>query len=295
MPNITKPCPSCQQSFTTAASKQQKFCSRKCMALIWTTQRQRVCQSCGVSFTVKSPSVPGIYCSNRCVADANSKAHRVVFNCKQCSKESSIIRYRDGRNGGGQFCSNACRLEWAKAGRWEADCEQCGSRFTVLGYRYKARFCSNKCRTTSKSAIRNYRLAHDWQCTECQSEYRAGHQSCKRCLSKRGRLKSKQRVIQHYGGKCACCGESRIEFMCIDHANNNGNVHRKAYFEATGLKLGGTRLYNWLWRSGYPEGFRVLCFNCNCARGIFGYCPHEKENDVSTISKSASCLGQDAD
>jgi hypothetical protein len=32
----------------------------------------------------------------------------------------------------------------------------------------------------------------------------------------------------------------------------------------------------WLKRNGYPKGFRVLCHNCNSARGLYGYCPHKR-------------------
>ena len=31
-------------------------------------------------------------------------------------------------------------------------------------------------------------------------------------------------------------------------------------------------------RQGFPEGkYTVLCFNCNCAKGAFGECPHNKK------------------
>mgnify|MGYP001568273127 CR=1 FL=1 len=36
----------------------------------------------------------------------------------------------------------------------------------------------------------------------------------------------------------------------------------------------GSAFYRWLKQQGYPPGIRVLCFNCNCALGLFGYCPH---------------------
>jgi hypothetical protein len=27
-------------------------------------------------------------------------------------------------------------------------------------------------------------------------------------------------------------------------------------------------------RNGFPDGYRVLCHNCNMALGQYGYCPH---------------------
>lgn len=87
----------------------------------------------------------------------------------------------------------------------------------------------------------------------------------------KSRKKCKSEVLEHYGGKCACCGESHVEFLAIDHIDGGGNEHRK--------KLGksGTTFYFWLRKQGFPDGYRVLCHNCNQSRGYFGYCPHEKK------------------
>ena len=65
--------------------------------------------------------------------------------------------------------------------------------------------------------------------------------------------------------KCSCCGESHIEFLTIDHMNGGGYEHRKK------IK---TSIYQWLKKNNYPEGYRVLCMNCNFSIGMYGYCPH---------------------
>ncbi len=38
----------------------------------------------------------------------------------------------------------------------------------------------------------------------------------------------------------------------------------------------GAHLYRWLRNQGWPQGFRILCHNCNMARGFYGRCPHEQ-------------------
>jgi hypothetical protein len=76
-------------------------------------------------------------------------------------------------------------------------------------------------------------------------------------------------VLSHYSGgeiKCACCGETNLEFLTIDHINGGGSKFRKS--------KPGTSIYYWLKKSGFPEGHRVLCQNCNAALGHYGYCPH---------------------
>ena len=82
------------------------------------------------------------------------------------------------------------------------------------------------------------------------------------------RLRQKKIVFNHYNNKCACCGEHHFEFLQVDHINGGGIEHRKII---------NTRIYSWLINNNFPEGFRLLCSNCNWARGIYGYCPHERE------------------
>lgn len=94
-------------------------------------------------------------------------------------------------------------------------------------------------------------------------------------------LSCKQKVIEAYGGKCACCSESTIEFLTIDHINNDGAEDRKA----NGNKLGG-KLYRWLIKNNFPQGmYQILCYNCNCAKGFFGYCPHNKPDIIVRVSR----------
>lgn len=88
------------------------------------------------------------------------------------------------------------------------------------------------------------------------------------------RLKNRYRqlraeALRKYGELCACCGESRYEFLVIDHVLGGGTAHRKRLRKRT--------IYAWLKENGYPPGFRVLCVNCNHSLGLYGYCPHSVE------------------
>jgi hypothetical protein len=77
-------------------------------------------------------------------------------------------------------------------------------------------------------------------------------------------------ALYHYGGnppKCACCGESRYEFLTFDHIHGGGLKHLKS--------INTRRLGVWLVKNNFPEGFRVLCMSCNFALGHFGFCPHQ--------------------
>lgn len=65
----------------------------------------------------------------------------------------------------------------------------------------------------------------------------------------------KSQVLNHYIPTCACCGEKQLEFLTIDHLHGNGNIHRK--------KMTKPNIYEYLVKNNYPEGFQILCFNCN--------------------------------
>ena len=67
----------------------------------------------------------------------------------------------------------------------------------------------------------------------------------------------KLEMIATYGGRCVICGESRWEFLTIDHINGGGTQHRASV---------NGNLYSWLRRKGWPrDKYQLLCFNCNCS------------------------------
>jgi hypothetical protein len=77
-------------------------------------------------------------------------------------------------------------------------------------------------------------------------------------------------VIEHYGGKCFCCGEEIYEFLAIDHVYGTTKVTRMV----------GAELYRFILKNNFPADFRVSCHNCNMSRGVYGYCPHQKLRDL---------------
>jgi predicted transcriptional regulator len=96
---------------------------------------------------------------------------------------------------------------------------------------------------------------------------------------RRRRLKIKLDVINGYGGKCACCGEIRVDFLTIDHINNDGKEDRKKFGRSA------NKLYRWLIANNFPEGYQILCMNCNFSKYLNkGKCIHqiEKEQEIET-------------
>lgn len=93
---------------------------------------------------------------------------------------------------------------------------------------------------------------------------------------KKYHLRLRMQVIEGYGGICACCGEAEPLFLAIDHVNGGGHKERKE------KRLAATNLLRHLIKSDFPPEYRLLCHNCNMARGIYGFCPHEElRNEIA--------------
>lgn len=110
-----------------------------------------------------------------------------------------------------------------------------------------------------------------------QREWRSRNPEKSRGYHKVYRDRARYRALVAYGGDppaCACCGESRTIFLCLDHVGGGGNEHRRQNPNASGAYLATS-----LSRLGWPPGYRVLCWNCNFAVQ-FGQCPHQKESQM---------------
>lgn len=114
-------------------------------------------------------------------------------------------------------------------------------------------------------------MSDRWVCGVCGASYVpiGGNQKyCWSCLSEtstslRTRQHFKLKVISYYSnGKvcCAICGNADINLLSIDHINGGVGRYRK--------EGSGQALYHFLANHNYPEGFQVLCLNCNRAKSI---------------------------
>ena len=74
------------------------------------------------------------------------------------------------------------------------------------------------------------------------------------------REKIRREVISYYSQgefRCAKCLELEYTFLCIDHLKNDGFLLQGKKYRA------GMSLYRWLIKNDLPDGFQVLCHNCN--------------------------------
>lgn len=133
---------------------------------------------------------------------------------------------------------------------------------------------------------RQYRIKNLEECRERERRYYAENRdkrlAYQRTIPKevwqdknqKFRDKTKYDLYEYYGNKCACCGETEMKFLSIDHVNGGGNKHRKNF--CGGSSIG---LMIEIKRRGYPPEFQLLCMNCNSGKyRNGGVCPH-KERD----------------
>ena len=101
---------------------------------------------------------------------------------------------------------------------------------------------------------------------------------------KKGKIKARKIIIDHYSnGKncCACCNEKIYEFLTFDHLNREGTKHRKT--------IARYNICIWLIQNNLPEGFQILCYNCNAAKQFNHGCPH-KQQMIHVIPPDSRCV-----
>jgi hypothetical protein len=192
----------------------------------------------------------------------------------------------------------------ARSGRYRGYCKACETK--AKGVREGYRFCfgCDRARPMDSFAIyrRGLKVYRRHECFECLRRRHNGYYLRDReqrldsarkryaakpfrgwtperraqlnAANKRRRREDRETVLWHYGAECSCCGETELMFLTMDHVNDDGAEHRR--------QVPPDKLYRWIIKSGFPDSFRVLCYNCNCGRSRNGgECPHASEQHSS--------------
>ena len=143
----------------------------------------------------------------------------------------------------------------------------CGANRPAMPGRTRCERCTAMLSAAAKK--RNDKLRKAGLCTSCKKPTGEG-KYCRPCLTRKSELlqEDRKKAMDAYGGPiCACCGETELVFLCIDHIENDGSSHRKTFKGS---------IYRWLRKNKYPPGFQVLCHNCNWGKSHNGgICPHD--------------------
>lgn len=167
------------------------------------------------------------------------------------------------------------------------ECRQCGQRKKIKNFRISRvvknkkyrRYVCNECmdasaiqwRKQNSQKVKQYNqeryLANKELHIQRAIEWKNKNAEQVRDRTKKWYWKLRSDVFSAYGNKCACCGETELLFLSIDHID--GQSYKIS-------PLSGQKLYKFLRENNYPEGFQILCHNCNQGkRANRGICPHQ--------------------
>lgn len=170
---------------------------------------------------------------------------RICTNCKNTKPKSAFGKNEkmpDGIKHECAQCSSKRHAEWYKKNRSSVQMKHTAYR------------------SAHKKEIKKYKSA--WMLHGGKEKHRSWYVEY--------RLAKRLLVLGHYTGgtmRCQCpgCRVRGQQFLTIDHLEKDGSNHRK--------KVGhGVLFYLWIIRNRFPKYLRVLCWNCNCASGMYGAC-----------------------
>lgn len=185
--------------------------------------------------------------------------------CTKCKQEKTKDSFQESLHRGKRKAKAQCKQceshknkERYNKRKREGICVRCGKNPPEQGV-IECRRCKDRYKKNIISNLNN-------PCSKCGAIPRIKYSSW--CSSCHIAYKRKRRLLVYeaYGGiKCNCCGEDEELFLSIDHVNNDG------YKEG----LNSQQLVDKLIRENFPEGYQILCRNCNYGKHLNGgTCPH---------------------
>jgi hypothetical protein len=96
---------------------------------------------------------------------------------------------------------------------------------------------------------------------------REGYKKNKNQRTREVRALLRLEILSYYSNGaivCSCCGYGDVRALDLDHIKNDGGSHRKAI----GRRGATYEIYAQLKREGFPEGYQVLCRNCNWIKEV---------------------------
>lgn len=168
--------------------------------------------------------------------------------CKKIKKKNQFNKRDDGAAG----------LKWA--------CKECqkNKRIESDSKRYsKLRIDKNwvmKSRASNQASYRKLMATNPEKHKLKSNLWRIQNPDRFKAMQFKSRLKRKIDVLMAYSNSspaCKNCGIDDVDVLTIDHIDGGGSKHRRY------LKETGKEFYLELKKAGYPNGYQVLCHNCN--------------------------------
>ena len=133
----------------------------------------------------------------------------------------------------------------------------------TLSKRIHYKKCS-KCKQVFPRTIEFFRWRSDRNefrasCRFCDKQHYKDNRKTYLARNNRWHLNFKKKILRHYSPdlKCQMCGFDDIRALSLDHIDGGGNEHRRQIDVHSGAMF-----YRWIRDNNFPEGYQVLCMNC---------------------------------
>lgn len=149
---------------------------------------------------------------------------------------------------------------------------------SARGRQYRSHTCLVCFRVAHAAKERKRRAANPERYRQSHRAWYDGHREQAADAKKRSHRKLKDQVFGAYGGYlCTCCGETEPSMLTIDHINGDGAAHRKRVSRTKHYgSMTSVTVYHLLRDQGFPDGYQVLCYNCNISKHRNGnVCGHQ--------------------
>lgn len=203
--------------------------------------------------------------------------------CSQCGEEKALSEFYFNK----------------RFGREVAACKGCSAKAKkayALKNSEKLKVVARKWQKANPERVRaaqdRWRAKNPGLAAQRTAEWRAKNRERALGAQRLANRKLKDAAYAAYGGyRCSCpgCKETIEAFLSLDHVNNDGAEHRKA--------VDRRKIYKWLAQNNYPDGFQVLCMNCNFGKARNGgICPHltQRSEGPSTIPRGSTAKRPEA-
>lgn len=149
-------------------------------------------------------------------------------------------------------------------------CSKCGVELTDMNWTPSAKARNMRfCKSCKAEYDKIYAVKYKSRRILVMRKYRARNRERLNAQTNEFRRKIKIEVLAHYSGtnppQCVnLFGEhlvpyTNLDALSIDHVNGCGKQHRKEVKRD---------FYVWLKRNGFPDGYQVLCMNCQFIKKI---------------------------
>jgi len=204
--------------------------------------------------------------------------------CNQIKKIDQFyvdLKLKNGRTPRCKECTDAIHGEYNKQ-VVESNTDE--KLATVSGDEPRKCIKCNKIKPTREFDVRKYSVdGYDRYCKVCKSKYGILENEnltpeeiieqfyANESVMRKKRLEMKYNVFAHYSDGTPKCANpyhihseevAHLNLLVLDHINGDGYLER---YDKNGKPNGhgGNTLYRKLIKEGFPEGYQVLCHNCN--------------------------------